>query len=70
MTGAALPDNDEWNVYYVVFSASGWTAEAEEKAQSIIDSAAIRRRRAWSTAGIRLVDLKTLDEDLDRWANS
>jgi len=68
-TGSALPDNDEWNVYYIIFSASGWTVEAEEKAQSIIDSAALRRRRGWCPVGIRLVDLNTLDSDLDRWAN-
>jgi hypothetical protein len=68
-TGSALPNNSEWNIYYVIFSASGWTAEAEEKAQSIIEAAASRRRRSWRPVGIRLVDLKQLDEDLDRWAN-
>jgi AAA+ ATPase superfamily predicted ATPase len=68
-TGSALPDNDAWNVYYVIFSASGWTTEAEEKAQSVIDAAASRRRRSWCPVGIRLVDLNTLDKDLDRWAN-
>lgn len=68
-TSSALPDSDEWNVYYIIFSASGWTTEAEEKAQSIIDSAALRRRRGWCPVGIRLVDLHRLDHDLDRWAN-
>lgn len=68
-TSSALPDSSEWNVYYIIFSASGWTTEAEEKAQSIIDSAALRRRRGWCPAGLRLVDLNRLDHDLDRWAN-
>ena len=68
-TGSALPDNEDWKVYYIVFSASGWTTEAEAKAQSLIDSTANRRRRGWCPVGIRLVDLETLDHDLDRWAN-
>jgi AAA+ ATPase superfamily predicted ATPase len=69
-TRTALPYNDQWNVYYIIFSARGWTAEAEEKAQSIIEEvAASGKRRSWRPVGIRLVDLKTLDEDLDRWAN-
>jgi AAA+ ATPase superfamily predicted ATPase len=70
-TRTALPYNDEWNVYYVIFSASGWTTEAEEKAKSIIEEvAASGKRRSWRPVGIRLVDLPTLDEDLFRWANS
>jgi hypothetical protein len=69
-TRTALPYNDQWNVYYIIFSARGWTAEAEEKAQSIIEEvAASGKRRSWRPVGIRLVDLKTLDEDLYRWAN-
>jgi hypothetical protein len=56
-------------VTFVVFSANGWTAEAAAKAESMIAAAASRKRRSWQPAGIRLVDLKTLDDDLYRWAN-
>lgn len=68
-TGSALPDNEGWDVTYVIFSANGWTAEAEAKAESMIAATANRKRRSWQPAGIRLVDLKTLDNDLYRWAN-
>jgi len=69
-TRSALPYNDQWSVYYVIFSASGWTAEAEEKAQAVIEEvAASGKRRSWRPVGIRLVNLQKLDADLDRWAN-
>jgi hypothetical protein len=69
-TRSALPYTDQWSVYYVIFSASGWTAEAEEKAQAVIEEvAASGKRRSWRPVGIRLVNLQKLDSDLDRWAN-
>jgi hypothetical protein len=60
--------NQIWSVYYVMFSASGWTAEARElAAQPAPDSQSSRRKR-WQSVGIRLVDLEELDEDLMRWS--
>ena len=60
--------NQMWSVYYVMFSACGWTDEAHElAAQPVSDSQSSRRKR-WQSVGIRLVDLKELDEDLMRWS--
>jgi len=66
-TSTMLPDHDGWSVYYIVFSAFGWTPQAEAQADALIKKAANRARKNWDIAGVRLVDLKTLSSDLDRW---
>lgn len=68
-TPHALPRKGKWTVYYVLFSAGGWTAEAREVAKKIIgESDTSRGKKKWQPAGIRLLDLKEIDEDLTRWS--
>lgn len=69
-TSAILPEHDGWSVYYTIFSASGWTAKAEADAEMLIKKTANRARKNWRIVGIRLVDLETLSDDLDRWSNA
>jgi len=69
-TTAMLPGSEDWQVSYIIFSANGWTEKAESKAEEIINQAVRRARKKWIPCGIRLVDLPTLDKDLDRWANA
>jgi uncharacterized protein len=57
---------NEWSVYYVPFSASGWTDEARAEAKKLTTE--YGRRKRWRTAGIRLIDLNDLDADMMRWA--
>lgn len=65
-TAAIVPKGDQvWSVYYIVFSASGWTKEAQQRAEQIV---AQGQRKRWQAIGIRLVDLKELDADLIRWS--
>lgn len=68
-TSTILPDHDGWTVYYTLFSAAGWTAEAEAQSEALIKQAVTRARKNWTTAGIRLIDLETVSSDLDLWAN-
>jgi len=69
-TSTILPDHEGWTVYYIVFSATGWTAKAESQAKSVIQKATNRARKSWDTAGIRMVNLEQICSDLDRWSNS
>ncbi|HRQ42448.1 MAG TPA: ATP-binding protein [Chloroflexota bacterium] len=65
-TVAIIPRNESWRVYYVGFSASGWTAPVRERAEAIL--AASKSRNRWEMVGIRLLDLTEVDEDLTRWS--
>jgi hypothetical protein len=61
-------DEDKWQVYFTMFSSSGWTAEALERPLEIVVEASGRGRRRWRAAGIRLLDLATVDADLTQWS--
>lgn len=65
-TAAIVPDEEGWSVYYVGFSAFGWTETAHKEADAIVKSG--RGRRKWRVAGIRLLDLAQIDADLARWS--
>lgn len=73
-TSQALPkgeDDEEegpWEIYYTLFSKSGWTETARERAEAVVQQAAARSRKGWQPAGIRLIDLETVDADLARWS--
>ena len=68
-TSIMIPkSNQTWSVYYVLFSACGWTAEARQLAAQSSDERQSSRRKRWQSVGVRLVDLKELDEDLMRWS--
>jgi AAA+ ATPase superfamily predicted ATPase len=66
-TSTIVPKNDQtWSIYYVIFSAQGWTKEAQLHAEQVVTDG---RRKRWHTVGIRLVDLEELDADLIRWSS-
>ena len=57
---------DQWSVYYTLFSAGGWTDEARARADNLLTE--VVRRKRWQPIGIRLLDLKEVDDDLGRWS--
>jgi AAA+ ATPase superfamily predicted ATPase len=66
-TSAIIPKKGKaWSVYYVIFSACGWTNEARAEAEQLVADAG--RRRRWQPAGIKLLDLEEVDADLRRWS--
>ncbi|MCZ7668746.1 MAG: DUF234 domain-containing protein [Chloroflexi bacterium] len=71
-TSAIIPKGEEdWQIYFVGFAAGGWTETAVAEANAVIvDDKVGRARRKWQATGIRLVDLDTIDEDLERWSDS
>ena len=62
-TKAILPKKRQWTVFYLGFSAGGWTAEAQEMAPELAVNG-----KSWHVAGVRLLDLQEMDADLIRWA--
>lgn len=58
--------NGNWSVYYALFSAGGWTEEAQEQAENILDEIGWRKR--WHAVGIRLLSLEEVDADLVNWS--
>ncbi len=68
-TALVVPRTDQvWSVYYVVFSAAGWTPGTQQRAEQAIAESRQGRRKRWQSVGIRLIDLKELDADLIRWS--
>ena len=68
-TAQVVPKSGDWRVQYVLFSAAGWTNEARARADwSVATGATARGRQRWRPAGVRLVDLPTVDRDLTEWA--
>ena len=63
----AVPDKEDWQVYFLGFSKSGFTRQAEEFAQAIAKARPAGSR--WAIAGCLLVDLPRLDRDLAEWAS-
>lgn len=70
LTGNVLPKTEDWRVYYVCFSANGWTDDAQTKANSLLQEEKRGRSRIrWEFVGIRLLDLNEVDRDLANWSN-
>jgi uncharacterized protein len=68
-TAYVVPRDGRWSVYYVLFSASGWTDEAKAEAENLMAEGILARgRKKWHTVGLRLVDLEEVDQDLARWS--
>lgn len=68
-TATIVPKSEQmWSVYYVVFSARGWTKEAQRQAEKAIVEGQPGRRKRWQPVGVRLIDLEELDADLIRWS--
>lgn len=69
-TASIIPDDEEWSVYYVGFSSTGWTETAVSEAEAVAQAGASNRgRKRWQSVGVQLVDLQRLDEDMARWVD-
>lgn len=62
---AAHIAEEAWSVYFVLFSAAGWTEQARAEAEALAQGSG---RQRWQPAGIRLLDLEEVDADLTRWS--
>lgn len=68
-TSTIVPKGNKlWSVYYLLFSASGWTEKARQQAESLVADSQAGRRKRWQPVGIRLIDLDELDADLIEWS--
>jgi len=65
-TSEAVPAREEWRVYYLGFARGGWTDAAHAFAQEI--SNVKEKDRNWKIAGMTLLDLTEVDQDLTNWA--
>jgi len=65
--GLVVPDREDWQVFFLGFSKSGFTREAEAFARQI--AAARPANARWQLAGCLLVDLPRLDRDLADWTS-
>lgn len=67
LTKSILPRNESWRIYYLGFSAFGWTETAQAEAERLIRSDRSNRAR-WEVTGFRLLDLSEVDKDLTEWS--
>jgi uncharacterized protein len=54
-----------WQVFYLGFARSGWSAEAQDYQQEITQMPPSGVN--WQAAGMRLLDLEQVDDDLTEW---
>ena len=67
-TPTIVPKKDNrWSIYYTLFSASGWTDEAKQMAESLLTD--VGRRKRWQAVGIRLLSLEEVDADMLHWSS-
>ncbi|MFW5943518.1 MAG: ATP-binding protein [Chloroflexota bacterium] len=62
-------DEDGWTIYYLGFARDGWTEDAQERAADMLNAArpGSRASNRWRVAGVRLLSLEDVDEDLAQW---
>lgn len=65
-TDKIVPTHGNWRVYYLGFSRSGWTSEAMAYLKKIEVNKPSGQN--WQAVGMRLVDLKQVDRDLEKWS--
>ncbi len=71
LTKSVLPRNEEWRIFYLGFSAHGWSAATHSEADRIIQGERNNRSRdRWEVVGIRLLDLQEVEKDLTKWAET
>jgi hypothetical protein len=67
-TKLIVPHQGKWRVYYLGFSRSGWSDTA------LAYQARLNRQlpggENWSCAGMRLLDLAQVDNDLAQWSDA
>jgi AAA+ ATPase superfamily predicted ATPase len=64
-TSEIVPQNGSWRVYYLGFSRVGWVQNAHSFAAEI--SSEGMKGKNWQSAGMRLLDLNQIDQDLATW---
>ena len=66
-TSSIIPKNSKqtWSVYFVSFAASGWTADALERASQMVERNGGGKN--WRPIGVQLIDLERVDSDLASW---
>jgi len=65
-TGGFVPKEGKWTVYYFGFARMGWTEGARRAARNASNSSIPGKN--WHPAGMELLDLKQIDEDLQAWS--
>lgn len=68
-THLVIPEMDdrEWQVYYIGFSAAGWE-EGVEAASEQLAASKTKSQGKWRSMGVRLLDLETVDANLQQWS--
>ena len=62
-------DRSDYSVYYLGFSAVGWSDEVKGQAEKYVATLGSGRvKTSWHPSGIRLLSLDEIDRDLTRWA--
>ena len=70
-TSNVISKADKWRIYYLGFSANGWTEDAHARADAVVKSEFKgRAKENWEYVGIRLLDLHDVDQDLARWTET
>ena len=64
--GKIIPRQGNWRVYVLGFSRSDWTREALTYQKKIESQKPTGEN--WQVEGMRLVDLKQVDQDLEKWS--
>ncbi len=65
-TEEIVPKERKWTVYYFGFAHMGWTEAARQYARKAASSSP--QGKNWYPAGMELLDLDHIDEDLDAWS--
>jgi len=69
LTGSVIPRNEAWRIFYLGFSANGWSTAVQKEAETVIQvDRNNRSRNRWEVIGIRLLDLAEVDLDLTQWS--
>lgn len=68
-TALIVPEEDAqaWQVYYLGFSAAGWANGVQENSERLAESKANGKSK-WRSMGVRLLDLDTVDANLQQWS--
>ena len=61
-----VPEEGLWRVYFIGFSRSGWTDAALAYATEVQNR--LPAGKNWTCVGLRLLDLKQVDDDLAAWS--
>ena len=65
-TGEFVPKEGNWTVYYFGFARMGWTEAARRVASKVASNTILGNN--WRPAGMELLDLNQIDEDLKAWS--